>query len=220
MKKKPLFSSLVLMAFLSVASFSARAQMGKMKTEATILFNNASSNELRTNLRTLWEDHAMYTRNVILNIIDDLGGTNESVARLLQNQDDLGNAIKPVYGEAAGNQLTKLLKEHILIAADLLKAAKINNQAGFAAANTKWFKNADDISAFLSTANPGNWPLESMKKMMHEHLNLTTQEAVARLKKDYKADIEAYDKTRAELLAMSDMLATGIIKQFPEKFKQ
>jgi len=182
------------------------------------IFKTVSANELRTNLRTLWEDHAMYTRNVILNIIDDLPGTNEAVDRLLKNQDDIGNAIKPVYGEAAGKKLTELLREHIIIAADLLKAAKVNNQPDFNSANTKWFKNADDIAAFLSTANPKNWPLEDMKKMMHDHLNLTTQEAVSRIKKDYKGDIEAYDKTRAELMNMSDMLAIGIIKQFPEKF--
>jgi hypothetical protein len=193
--------------------------MGKMKTDDKIIFKTASANKLKTNLRTLWEDHAMYTRNVILNIIDDLPGINESVAHLLQNQDDIGNAIKPVYGEEAGKKLTELLREHIMIAADLLKAAKVNNQADFNIANAKWFKNADDISAFLSFANPKNWSLEDIKKMMHEHLNLTTQEAVARLKKDYKADIEAFDKTRAELLEMSDMLATGIIKQFPGKFK-
>jgi hypothetical protein len=184
------------------------------------IFKTASANELRTNLRTLWEDHAMYTRNVILNIIDDLPGTNEAVARLLRNQDDIGNAIKPVYGEAAGKQLTELLREHIVIAADLLKAAKVNNQTGFNSANSKWFKNADDISIFLSSVNPKNWPVEDMKKMMHEHLNLTTQEAVARIKKDYTGDIEAYDKTRAELMQMSDMLAIGIIKQFPDKFKK
>jgi hypothetical protein len=178
-----------------------------------------TSDELRTNLRKLWEDHTIYTRNVILNIIDDLPGANEAVARLLQNQVDIGNAIKPVYGADAGNKLTELLKEHIVIAADLLKAAKVNNDADFKTANTKWLKNADDIATFLNAANPKNWSLEDMKKMMHDHLDLTTQEAVARIKKDYKADIEIFDKVRAEILEMSDMLATGIIKQFPEKFK-
>jgi len=208
---------IALVAILSVAFTPLNAQMGNMNDKH--IFKNTSSDELRTNLRKLWEDHTMYTRNVILNIIDDLPGTNEAVARLLQNQVDIGNAIKPIYGAEAGNKLTELLKEHIVIAADLLKAAKANNDAEFKTVNAKWLKNADDIAAFLSSANPKNWSLEDMKKMMHDHLNLTTQEAVARIKKDYKADIEAFDKVRAEILEMSDMLVTGIIKQFPEKFK-
>src|ERR1044071_595022 len=202
-------------AILSVAFTPLNAQLGNMIDKH--IFKNTSSDELRTNLRKLWEDHTMYTRNVILNIIDDLPGTNEAVARLLQNQVDIGNAIKPIYGAEAGNKLTDLLKEHIVIAADLLKAAKANNDAEFKTINDKWLKNADDIAAFLSSANSKNWSLEDMKKMMHDHLSLTTQEAVARIKKDYKADIDAFDKVRAEILEMSDMLATGIIKQFPEK---
>jgi hypothetical protein len=206
---------MALMIVLVIVRVPAHAQMD-MKN--TTVFKTKSANELRTNLRVLWEDHAMYTRNVILNIIDDLPGLNEGVARLLKNQDDIGNAIKPVFGDAAGAKLTELLREHIVIAADLLKAAKVNNQDDFKKANEKWYKNADDISAFLSSANPKNWPMKDMQMMMQDHLNLTTQEAVARLKKDYKADIEAYDRTRAELLQMSDMLATGIIKQFPDKF--
>ena len=216
--KKDIFSSaLALIGILLSVILPVNAQMD-MNTKS--VFKTASACELRINLRVLWEDHAMYTRNVILNIIDDLPGTNEAVARLLKNQDDIGNAIKPVYGEAAGKKLTELLREHIVIAAELLKVAKVNDQAGFNNTNSKWLKNADDIANFLSTANPKNWPLDDMKKMMHEHLNLTTQEAVARIKKDYKGDIEAYDKTRAELLEMSDMLATGIIKQFPGNFVQ
>lgn len=215
MKKAIFPGALALIGIFLSAILPVNAQMD-MNTKN--IFKTASANELRTNLRTLWEDHAMYTRNVILNIIDNLPGRNEAVARLLKNQDDIGNAIKPVYGESAGKKLTELLREHIIIAADLLKAAKVNNQPDFNNVNSKWFKNADDIAIFLSSANPKNWSLEDMKKMMHEHLNLTTQEAVARIKKDYKGDIEAYDKTRAELLEMSDMLAIGIIKQFPEKF--
>ena len=214
--KKAIFPGALLMLIIFMSTMlPATAQMD-MHTKN--IFKTVSANELRTSLRVLWEDHAIYTRNVILNIIDDLPGTNEAVARLLKNQDDIGNAIKPVYGDAAGKKLTELLREHIMIAADLLKAAKLNNQPDFNSANSKWFKNADDIAVFLSSANSTNWPMEDMKKMMHEHLNLTTQEAVARIKKDYKADIEAYDKTRAELLQMSDMLAIGIIKQFPGKF--
>lgn len=215
MKKIIFFSALFFAAMLP-----AIAQMNsKMHMDEKNLFKTASASELRTALRQLWEDHAMYTRNVILNIIDGLPGTNEAVARLLQNQDDIGKAIKPVYGDDAGKKLSELLREHIVIAADLLKAAKVNNQADFNTVNSKWFKNADDIAAFLSSANPKNWKVEDMKKMMHQHLDLTTQEAVARLKKDYKADVEAFDKTRAELMEMSDMLAEGIIKQFPDKFK-
>jgi hypothetical protein len=214
--KKGIFVVVVLTTISSLV-IPLNAQMGKMGEKH--IFKTASADELRTKLRVLWEDHAMYTRNVILNIIDDLPGTNEAVDRLLQNQVDIGNAIKPIYGVDAGNKLTGLLKEHIVIAADLLKAAKENNDTDFKNANAKWLKNADDIAAFLSSANQKNWSLNEMKKMMHDHLDLTTQEAVARLKKDYKADIETFDKVRAELMQMSDMLAEGIIKQFPQKFK-
>jgi hypothetical protein len=181
--------------------------------------NKASKGEqLRMGMHKLWEDHIVWTRNVILNIMDDLPGTDQAVARLLQNQDDIGNAVKPFYGEAGGKELTRLLREHITVAADLLKAAKAGNNSAFEATNKKWFLNADEISGFLSKANP-NWKLADMKKMMHDHLTLTTEEAVARLKKDYVADVKAYDKVHDEILLMADMLTDGIIKQFPAKFK-
>src|SRR5262245_58838958 len=215
--KKGILAAPILGIISSVAFLPANGQMAKMDDNP--VFKTASADELRTNLRKLWEDHTMYTRNVILNIIDDLPGTNEAVARLLKNQDDIGNAIKPVYGEDAGKKLTELLREHIVQAADLLKAAKANNEAEFKAIDSKWHKNADDISAFLSSANAQNWPLADMKKMMYDHLDLTTKEAVARLKKDYKSDIDTYDKVKAEILEMSDMIAAGIVKQFPAKFK-
>jgi len=179
--------------------------------------NSSKSEQLRMAMHKLWEDHIVWTRNVILNIMDDLPGTDQAVNRLLSNQDDIGNAVKPFYGEAGGKELTRLLREHITTAADLLKAAKTGNNSAFDAANKKWSANADEISDFLSKANP-NWKLNDMKKMMHDHLTLTTDEAVARLKKDYVADVKAYDKVHDEILMMADMLTDGIIKQFPGKF--
>jgi hypothetical protein len=176
-----------------------------------------SAFNLHRDMRKLWEDHVAWTRNVILCIIDDLPGTDQAVKRLLKNQDDIGNAIKPVYGDAAGKKLTELLYTHITTAADLLKAAKSGNTSAFNEANKKWDENADEIAAFLSKANP-HWELHEMKMMMHDHLKLTIDEAVARLKKDYDADVKAYDNVCNEILKMSDMLSAGIIEQFPKLF--
>jgi len=203
----------IVIAATVLISFDSYGQMN-MKMN----FSTPAANELRTNMRKLWEDHVTWTRNVICCLTDGLPGADQAVTRLLKNQDDIGNAVKPLYGEAAGNKLTALLHDHIVIAADVVKAAKAGDNATLDASNKKWFANADEISTFLSKANP-NWKEDDMKKMMHEHLKLTTDEAVARIKKDYDADIAAYDKVHNEILEMSDMLTDGIVKQFPDKFK-
>ena len=174
--------------------------------------------DLKSDMRKLWENHIVWTRNVIFNIIDDLPGTTEAVNRLLQNQTDIGNAIKPFYGEAAGNQLTTLLREHITTAAEILTALKNDNTSALNDAIARWYANGDAIAAFLSAANP-NWPLDEMKAMMREHLDATTAEALARKNKNYVADVIAYDNVHIQILEMADMLTDGIIKQFPNMFK-
>jgi len=170
-------------------------------------------------MRKLWEDHITWTRLFIVSFAAGLPDTDATAQRLLQNQTDLGNAIKPFYGDAAGRQLTALLREHILIAADLLQAAKAGNSAGVADASARWYANADEIATFLHRANPDEWPLDEMKLMMRKHLDLTLAEAVARLHGDWPADIAAYEQVHQEILQMADMLSAGIIHQFPKQFK-
>jgi hypothetical protein len=170
-------------------------------------------------MRKLWEDHVTWTRLFIVSFAAGLPDTDATAQRLLQNQTDLGNAIKPFYGDTAGRRLTALLREHILIAADLLQAAKAGNSAGVNDASARWYANADDIATFLHRANPDEWPLDEMKLMMRTHLDLTLAEAVARLHGDWPADIAAYDQVHQEILQMADMLSAGIIHQFPKKFK-
>ena len=176
-----------------------------------------SSDTLKMNMRKLWEDHITWTRNVIFCLVDNLSGTDQAIKRLLQNQVDIGNSIKPYYGEEAGKKLTKLLTFHITISADVVNEAKVGNITALDEANKRWYINSDKISEFLCNANP-NLLLSDMKMMMNNHLKLTTDEAVQRIKKDYDADVIAYDKVHLEILQMSDMISDGIIKQFPDKF--
>jgi hypothetical protein len=170
-------------------------------------------------MRKLWEDHITWTRLVIIGVFEDSPGLNSSVQRLLQNQVDIGDAVKPFYGDEAGDQLTALLTDHILIAAEILQAAKSGNTAALEDAIKRWYTNADDIAVFLNAANPSQWPLEEMKAMMREHLDLTLEEAVAYLQGDYEASVAAYDEVHVQALEMADMLSMGIIKQFPNKFR-
>jgi hypothetical protein len=175
---------------------------------------------LRMDMRRLWEDHVTWTRLAIISLTTNAPDTQATVTRLLQNQDDIGDAIKPYYGDAAGTQLSSLLREHILIAADLIAAAMKGDQAAVASEQARWTANADQIAEFLAAANPRFWSVGPMKEMLHDHLRLTTNEVVARLQHDWATDVKTYDEIVDQALGMADMFSDGIIGQFPERFRK
>jgi hypothetical protein len=188
--------------------------------EAAVPAGAVGAAQLRTDMRKLWEDHITWTRLYIVSVAAGLPDKEMTAQRLIQNQTDIGNAVKPFYGDDAGNKLTALLKEHILGAADLLAAAKANDQAKVATQKARWYRNADDIASFLSTANPKNWPLADMKAGMKMHLDLTLQEALDRFGGKYAEDIKDYDRVHEHILGLADLLTNGIAAQFPDKVKK
>jgi hypothetical protein len=217
MKKLISIGMLVLFVVVSANTVSyAQPMESEMSTKMAL---SKSSVELKLAMRKLWEDHITYTRNYIISALADLEDTSKVAERLLKNQDDIGDAIKPIYGEKAGEKLAALLRDHILIATEVVKAAKIGKTEELAKANKKWKANADDISVFLSGANP-NWPKNILQDMLYKHLEFTTQEVVSRLKKDWASDIKAYDNGHVHMLMFADILTDGIVKQFPSKFEK
>jgi hypothetical protein len=208
-----LFSALLALAFSGGHSAQAHTTH---EAKGTIAKQELT---LRNDMRKLWEDHITWTRLAIVSLVGDLADTQPTVGRLLQNQTDIGNAIKPYYGKTAGAALTRLLREHIVIAADIIAAAKAENQSALAESQSRWQKNADEIATLLSKANPRSWKLNAMTAMLRDHLRLTTREAVARLQGDWAADVAAYDEIHRQALHMADMLSGGIVRQFPGRFR-
>lgn len=186
-------------------------------SKTSIPFTRAQS-DLQNAERKLWIDHVSWTRSYIISAIAALKDQNDVLERLLRNQDEIGNSIKPFYGEEAGNKLAALLREHIELAGKVLAAAKTNNKSELDKYNKLWYENADKIAAFLSKANP-YYSEKELKNMLYQHLKYVTDQVVARLNKNWKADIEAYDKGEEHMIHFADLLAEGIIKQFPDKFK-
>jgi len=207
----------LLSAFFMVSLPMAHSVETHSTTTVTVTHGISKAGELKMAMRKLWEDHITYTRNYIISALAELPDTDAVAKRLLKNQDDIGDAIKPYYGENAGNKLATLLRDHILIATEVVKAAKSGKKQELTDAQKKWSGNGKDIAAFLSGANP-NWSRKDLEQMMQEHLDLTTDEVAGRLKKNWAADIEAYDKGHSHMLMFADALSGGITKQFPEKF--
>ncbi|MGH2995418.1 MAG: hypothetical protein ACRDON_11725 [Gaiellaceae bacterium] len=195
---------------------SAHAHATTAKSHAPVSVKELA---FRNDMRKLWEDHITWTRQVIVSFAADLPDLDPALRRLLGNQADIGAAIRPYYGKDAGKRLTALLREHILVAADILAAAKAGEATSLADAQARWYANGNDIARFLAGANPSNWPLDEMRAMMREHLDLTTAEALARLGGNWDADIAAYENVHRRALEMADMLSVGIVRQFPHRFR-
>ena len=210
-----LFSALVALAVTGGHDAAAHNE-GSHEASATITQKEFA---LHQDMRKLWEDHVTWTRLAVISLTTDSPDTQASVGRLLKNQADIGNAIKPFYGKAAGNKLTALLREHIVIAADLIAVARKGDADAVSSEQARWQANADEIATFLSSANPRSWKPGEMKAMMRTHLRLTTNEVVARLQSDWAADVRAYDRIHAQILHMADMLSDGLVAQFPARFR-
>lgn len=171
-------------------------------------------------MRALWEIHGTYTERAIVDAVSGNPDTNLVVARLLQNQVDIGNAVKPYYGKAGGEALTKLLKTHIQTAVATVLAAKSGDAPATEKAKAAFYANGRQVAGFLHKANPKFWSLPAMQTMMRIHLNQVVALAVDQIKGQYGAAIKLYDKYIQHILVgMADMLSNGIIQQFPSRFR-
>jgi hypothetical protein len=204
--------ALVTAAVVIAPAVAAERQSGPKVDRAT--FHDA--------MRKLWEDHIVWTRQFIVSAAtapDDLPDIGPTTDRLLANQADIADALRPFYGDEVGDAVTGLLRDHILTAARLIGAAKAGDAVAVDAASAAWYANAEDIASALHGLNPKHWPLDHLRAMMRAHLDRTLEEAVARLEGRYADDIAAYEAVHADILAMADMLSDGIIAQFPAQFR-
>nr|WP_256124083.1 glycosyltransferase [Paenibacillus chitinolyticus] len=216
-RNKCLVAILLTLALVFSMTPAAGSVQAKAEDKADSVCLSSKMVQLKVDMQKVWIDHTIWTRSYIVSAISNRPDQKDVLDRLLRNQQDIGNVIKPYYGEAAGNKLADLLREHILIAGKIVAAAKAGNQADVKKLEADWHRNADDIAKFLSAANP-NWPFKTLQDMLYTHLQLITEIVLACLNGDWKADIAATDKNEIHMIHLADILTEGIAKQFPGKF--
>jgi hypothetical protein len=172
--------------------------------------NNSAISDFRLKSRSLWNDHISYTRNVIISSIANLPDVSDVSSRLLRNQEDIGLLISPYYSFEEVATLVALLKQHIVIAVDVL-----NDVEG---ARNNWYLNGVELLNHMSSMNRVFWPVSSTEPLWSRHMVFTSEEMSARKAQDWPRDILNYDNNHLTINQFSDLFANGVIYQNMEKF--
>ncbi|MGI5935595.1 MAG: acetylglutamate kinase [Oscillospiraceae bacterium] len=184
------------------------------------MFNSFTNNgltcsqlQLSNTIRRLWFEHVLWTRFFIVSTAFDLPDLQPVTERLLQNPEDFARELAPLYGRQTSSQFRQLLTDHLLIAAELVNAAKAGDTAKVESERRRWYANAEDIADFLSAINPF-WNKRTWRNLLFEHLRMTENEAVLTLSGQYRESIREYDSIQSQALQMADVMTRGIIRQF------
>lgn len=172
--------------------------------------------KLKVTMRKVWEDHSIWTRQFIVDLLANLPSIDKTTERLFKNQEAIGNCIKPFFGDTAGDTLASLLKDNIAITTDLLKAIKAGDTIRSTTLETGAVTNAENIATFFSTINPCH-SKDELIEMLDTHMILVKYQFIARMSGDYNADVMYFDMGLHHILMLTDYLFKGIIERFFEE---
>ena len=107
------------------------------------------------------------------------------------------------------------MTEHLQIGEKIIVALRDKQPADELA--RLWYANADKMADAFSAINP-YYNRDELRQMFYNHLDLTAQELVKRLARNFKEDIDNFGKVERETMMMADYFTQGIFKEFPHEF--
>ena len=207
------FTSMVLMLLAPSFSF-AKAKEGTVQL-------TLKGVELRLALRDLWQGHIFWVRNVVLMTkLGDKEAAKVAEEQVVQNAKEIASSVVPYYGKEAGDKLFTLLAGHYGAVKDSMNAVYSGNKQAEMAAMDKMTKNADEIATSLSSANPKNWPKETLVSALAAHAGFHMAQINEINAKNFSAEAKTWTGMKKQVNEIADVLANGIIKQFPQRFKE
>lgn len=174
---------------------------------------------LRAGIRDLLTDHVGWRRSVIVSALAGLADEDAARKRVLANTAEIGAALKPYYGDAAGKRLAVLLEESGRADDELVSALKTRDVTRVEAASKRAGESAAEVASFLNGINPSAWTLESVKSAFRSMNERIASAAKARATSDWDRDVAAHGEALVHARRIADLLADGICRQFATAFQ-
>jgi hypothetical protein len=203
---------LILCSILLCTVFTTHAQ----KVRRTI--ENTKRLVFKAEMSRLWIDDAIWSRQAILCLVDRLPGTEETLYRLMINQEDMGRMFTKYYGLEKGDEFCQLISSNTALTISIIRNKSSNNTEDLKAASDRMDYNVKRIIEYLIKVNP-NWSKEELSYLMLLHSQLFDLQLQNRVTENFSYDVEVFDKIITETYKLANVLSEGIIKQFPERFE-
>lgn len=203
---------LTVLLFSSLATVSAETQpMNETSVSMKVV-------DLRLAMRTLWEGHIFSVRNVVVAThYKDAKAAKVAEEQVVQNAREIGAAIAGYYGKEAGDKMFKLLAGHYGAVKEYMTASFKGDKKGAELASDKATKNAEEIAAFLSSANP-NLPKDTVFSLLAVHYGHHMAQINAIKVKDWAGEAKNWDAMLKHIDTIADAVSSALAKQFPDKF--
>lgn len=174
--------------------------------------------ETRLALRQLWINHIFWVRAVVVATHDkNQAAAKAADTQAVDNAKAIAAAITPFYGQPASDQLFKLLAGHYKAVKAYLMATDQNNDDDKTAAEKELYANATQIADFLAGANPA-WPKDAVLPVLNSHAGLHILQINQIYAGQYDQEAKTWQAFEENVNTIADTLATGLEKQFPDKF--
>lgn len=209
---KNALSKLLLSMLMLISVMSSNAQTVKpiVELDSKIAF--------KAEMVRLWIDNVYWTRQSILCLTDRLPGAEETIYRLMKNQEDMGAIFTKYYGKKHGDEFCELISSNTSNVVSIIRSTNNRNTLESEKEKKRMLNNITAITNYLSHINP-YWNNDDLNKLISMQAVLMNSQIEYRMSQNYDADIKNVDKTLSEAFALANFLADGIILQFPERFK-
>lgn len=205
-----MFSTLILITTLLTGSVSVDSEH-----DVTII-EQPTETELQLALRDLWTGHVFWVRSVVMAThYGDKAGAAAAEEQVVKNARSLADAVVPFYGEEAADKLFELLAGHYGGIKDYMKAEFADNKNGTRKASAAIVSNAEQISVFLSGANP-YLPKDTLMSLLSAHGGHHMAQIGAIDKGDFQSEAGTWDAMLKHMYTISDAMASALTKQFPK----